>query len=256
MARRPLGIGIINLAYWLARNDLRYSDIDAGGLALLHEYLEGWSYYLIKASVDLAEEKGACPKSGETKYGRGEMPIDTYKKDLDELVKPDYKMKWNSLSIRARDFGIRNSTLMAIMPAETSAQVSNSTNGIEPPRSLVSVKQSKDGVMKQVVPEIRKLKNKYDLLWNQKSPEGYLKICAVIQKFVDQGISVNTSYNPHHYEGEQIPMSELIKHVVMFYKYGGKQLYYFNTADNAGEVVLPELGASITEDADCDSCKI
>ena len=110
--------------------------------------------------------------------------------------------------------------------------------------------------MKQVVPDVRRLKNKYDLLWNQKSPEGYLKICAVIQKFVDQGISVNTSYNPHHYEGEQIPMSELIKHVVMFYKYGGKQLYYFNTADNAGEVALPELEVATTEDADCDSCKI
>ena len=256
MARRPLGVGIINLAYWLARNDLRYSDIDSRGLALLHEYLEGWSYYLIKASVDLAIERGSCEKTTETKYWTGKFPIDTYKKDVDELVKPVYKMDWDGLRKVVTKSGIRNSTLMAIMPAETSAQVSNSTNGIEPPRSLVSVKQSKDGVMKQVVPEIRKLKNKYDLLWNQKSPEGYLKICAVIQKFVDQGISVNTSYNPHHYEGEQIPMSELIKHVVMFYKYGGKQLYYFNTADNAGEVVLPELEASITEDADCDSCKI
>ena len=256
MARRPLGVGIINLAYWLARNDLRYSEIDSVGLAKLHEYLEAWSYYLIKASVELAQEKGSCEKTTETKYYHGQFPIDTYKKEVDELVKPVYRMDWESLRDVVTRSGIRNSTLMAIMPAETSAQVSNSTNGIEPPRSLVSVKQSKDGVMKQVVPDVRRLKNKYDLLWNQKSPEGYLKICAVIQKFVDQGISVNTSYNPRHFEGEQIPMSELMKHIVMFYKYGGKQLYYFNTADNAGEISLPELEAVTTEDADCDSCKI
>jgi ribonucleoside-diphosphate reductase alpha chain len=256
MARRPLGVGVINLAYWLARNDIRYSDVDSTGLDKLHEYLEAWSYYLIKASVDLAEEKGACHNWFETKYSRGVMPIDTYKKEVDELVKPVYRMDWSALREKAKKSGIRNSTLMALMPAETSAQVSNSTNGIEPPRSLVSVKQSKDGVMKQVVPEVRKLKNKYDLLWSQKSPEGYLKICAVIQKFVDQGISVNTSYNPRHYDGEQIPMSELMRHMVMFYKYGGKQLYYFNTADNAGEIALPELEATKTEEADCDSCKI
>lgn len=256
MARRPLGIGIINLAYWLARNDISYSNVDDSGLAKLHEFAEAWSYYLIKASVNLAEQKGGCDKWQETKYGRGIMPIDTYKKEVDELVKPEYKMPWDMLRRAATRAGIRNSTLMACMPAETSAQVSNATNGIEPPRSLVSVKQSKDGVMKQVVPDVRRLKNKYDLLWNQKSPEGYLKICAVIQKFVDQGISVNTSYNPKFYEGEQIPMSELMKHMVMFYKYGGKQLYYFNTADNAGEINLPELEATQTEDADCDSCKI
>jgi ribonucleoside-diphosphate reductase alpha chain len=256
MVRRPLGIGIINLAYWLARNDIRYSDVDTAGLTKLHEFTEAWSYYLIKASVELAQEKGSCEKTSETKYFHGQFPIDTYKREVDELVKPVYKMDWKSLRDIASRSGIRNSTLMAIMPAETSAQVSNSTNGIEPPRSLVSIKQSKDGVMKQVVPDVRRLKNKYDLLWNQKSPEGYLKICAIIQKFVDQGISVNTSYNPHHYENEQIPMSELMKHIVMFYKYGGKQLYYFNTADNAGEMSLPELESVNTEDADCDSCKI
>lgn len=256
MDRRPLGVGIINLAYWLARNDIRYVDVDERGLAKLHEYLEAWSYYLIKASVELAQEKGSCEKTTETKYFQGLFPIDTYKREVDELVKPVYKMDWKSLRDTVTRSGIRNSTLMAIMPAETSAQVSNSTNGIEPPRSLVSVKQSKDGVMKQVVPDVRRLKNKYDLLWSQKSPEGYLKICAVIQKFVDQGISVNTSYNPRFYDGEQIPMSELMKHMIMFYKYGGKQLYYFNTADNAGEISLPELEATKTEEADCDSCKI
>jgi ribonucleoside-diphosphate reductase alpha chain len=252
--RRPLGIGIINFAYWLARNDTNYSDPN---LELIHEYAEAWSYYLIKASVDLAEEVGACPLDSQTKYAHGYMPIDTYKKDVDELVSPNYKMPWSVLSSRALSSGIRNSTLMALMPAETSAQISNSTNGIEPPRALVSIKQSKDGVLKQVVPGIQKLTNKYELLWDQKSPEGYLKIMAVLQKFIDQAISVNTSYNPRHYEDEKIPMSEMIKHLLMHYKYGGKTLYYFNTFDGAGEIEEPKpLAQGQVDDEDCDSCKI
>jgi len=258
MARRPLGIGIINLAYWLARNDLDYQSIDANGLQKLHEYTEAWSYYLIKASIDLAKEKGACPKSVETKYGQGIFPIDTYKRDVDELAAGVYTCAWDSLRDDVLKYGIRNSTLMALMPSETSAQISNATNGIEPPRSLVSVKQSKDGVLKQVVPEVRKLKKKYDLLWDQKSPEGYLKICAILQKFIDQGISVNTSYNPKFYEDEKIPMSEMIKHLLMFYKYGGKQLYYFNTFDGAGEIEVQStpLAAREVSDEDCESCKL
>jgi ribonucleoside-diphosphate reductase alpha chain len=256
MARRPLGVGIINLAYWLARNDISYQNIDHDGLNRLHGYVEGWSYYLIKASIDLAKERGACPKSGETKYAQGIFPIDTYKKEVDELASPTYRFDWDALREDARQFGIRNSTLMALMPSETSAQISNATNGIEPPRSLVSVKQSKDGVLKQVVPEVKKLKNKYDLLWDQKSPEGYLKICAVLQKFIDQGISVNTSYNPKFYEDEKIPMSEMIGHLLMFYKYGGKQLYYMNTADGAGELEDAPLAPSEVSEEDCDSCKI
>lgn len=251
--RRPLGIGIINFAYWLARNDSNYS---SPNLELVHEYAEAWSYYLIKASVDLAEEVGACPLDHQTKYAYGTMPIDTYKKDVDELVAPNYKMPWSILASRALSSGIRNSTLMALMPAETSAQISNSTNGIEPPRALVSIKQSKDGVMKQVVPELKRLKNKYELLWDQKSPEGYLKIMAVLQKFIDQAISVNTSYNPVHYEDGKIPMSEMIKHVLMHYKYGGKTLYYFNTNDGAGEIEDKPLASGETDDEDCDSCKI
>jgi ribonucleoside-diphosphate reductase alpha chain len=143
-----------------------------------------------------------------------------------------------------------------VVSHNTSAQISNSTNGIEPVRSLVTIKISKDGVLKQVVPEVRKLKNKYDLLWDQKSPEGYMKICAVLQKFIDQGISVNTSYNPHNYDGDQIPLSILIKDVVTFYRYGGKQLYYCNTADGAGEMPMPELVQDDIDDEDCDSCKI
>ena len=252
--RRPLGIGIINFAYWLARNDTNYSDPN---LELVHEYAEAWSYYLIKASVDLAEEVGSCPLDYQTKYAYGTMPIDTYKKEVDELVAPNYKMPWSVLSSRALSSGIRNSTLMALMPAETSAQISNSTNGIEPPRALISIKQSKDGVLKQVVPELRRLKNKYELLWDQKSPEGYLKIMAVLQKFIDQAISVNTSYNPRHYEDEKIPMSEMIKHILMHYKYGGKTLYYFNTFDGAGEIEENKpLAQGQLDDEDCDSCKI
>lgn len=261
MKRRPLGVGIINLAYWLAKNDLNYQNIDQTGLEKIHQFAEAWSYYLIKASADLAKEKTAIElldKNKECKYSLGILPIDTYKKDIDSLVNPVYNMDWSGLRRQLIDSGIRNSTLMALMPAETSAQISNSTNGIEPPRSLVSVKQSKDGVLKQVVPEVRRLKNKYDLLWDQKSPEGYLKICAVLQKFIDQGISVNTSYNPKFYENEQIPMSEMIGHMLMFYKFGGKQLYYFNTADGAGEidVQLPELEAGSQDDEECDSCTI
>jgi ribonucleoside-diphosphate reductase alpha chain len=257
MARRPLGIGIINLAYWLARNDLSYQNITKDGLNKLHAYTEAWSYYLIKASVDLAAEKGAPSKSNETKYSLGIMPIDTYKKEVDELADPIYNMNWDKLREDAKANGIRNSTLMALMPSETSAQISNATNGIEPPRSLVSIKQSKDGVLKQVVPEIRKLKNKYDLLWDQKSPEGYLKIVAVLQKFIDQGISVNTSYNPKYYEEDQIPMSVMLQHMLMFYKYGGKQLYYFNTNDNAGEIdFVSPLSLGEIDDEDCEACKI
>ena len=267
MGRRPLGIGIINFAYWLAKNDLTYQNITPEGLQKIHEYAEAWSYYLIKASVDLAREKGGPIKINETKYNQAILPIDTYKKEVDELVKPVYHMDWDALRQEMLVFGIRNSTLMAGMPAETSAQVSNSTNGIEPVRSLVTVKGSKEaGYVKQVVPEVRKLKNKYDLLWDQKSPEGYLKIMAVLQKFIDQGISVNTSYNPEHYpidpitQMHKIPMSDLIRHIVSFYKYGGKQLYYFNTFDGAGEEASPHLELELEQinqdDEDCLSCKI
>jgi ribonucleoside-diphosphate reductase alpha chain len=251
--RRPLGVGIINFAYWLARNDSSYSDPK---LDLIHEYAEAWSYYLIKASVDLAEEVGPCPLSVDTKYGLGVMPIDTYKKEVDELVEPVYKMDWQGLRNKVIEGGIRNSTLMALMPAETSAQISNSTNGIEPPRALVSIKQSKDGIMKQVVPGINNRTVKYELLWDQKSPEGYLKICAVLQKFIDQAISVNTSYNPAFYEDNKIPMSEMLKHVLMHYKYGGKTLYYLNTNDGAGEIEDKPLALGAESEEDCESCKL
>ena len=174
-------------------------------------------------------------------------------------------MDWKSLRKQLAKTGIRNATTMALMPSETSAQIANATNGIEPPRSLISIKQSKDGVLKQVVPEFRRLKNKYELLWEQRSPEGYLKIVSVLQKWIDQGISVNTSYNPQYYEDEKIPMSTMLQHMVMFYKYGGKQLYYFNTYDGAGEVDVDKMDAANVvlevsqieiDDATCESCVI
>ena len=249
--RRPLGVGIINLAYFLAKHDVSYSDPNA--LALVDEWAQHWSYYLIKASADLAAEQGACPMSNETKYSDGVLPVDTYKKDIDELVPHKDLVDWDGLRKQLRETGIRNSTLMALMPAETSAQISNATNGVEPPRSYVSVKQSKDGILKQVVPEFRRLKNKYELLWDQKSPEGYLKIMAVLQKYIDQGISVNTSYNPQFFEDEKIPMSTMLQHLLMFYKYGGKQLYYFNTYDGQGEIDVDKMN---DEDDSCESCKI
>lgn len=253
---RPLGIGIINFAFWLAKHDTTYQNPD---LELVDEWAEAWSYYLIKASANLAAERGACALSTNTKYGKGITPNQTYKRDVDELVPHQERMPWTELREQLKTTGIRNSTLMALMPAETSAQISNSTNGIEPPRSFVSIKASKHGVLKQVVPQYHRLKNKYDLLWDQKSPEGYLKICAVLQKYIDQGISVNTSYNPEHYEDEKIPMSTLLKHIVMFYKYGGKQLYYCQTYDGQGEIEesQPDLPNNIPADPEnCDGCTI
>ena len=257
---RPLGVGIINFAYFLARNDVSYSDPKA--LALVDEYAEAWSYYLIKASADLAVEQGACTRWKDLKSAKGILPIDTRKAEVDELVTHKERMPWAKLREQIKQTGQRNATLMAIMPSETSAQISNATNGIEPPRNYVSIKGSKHGQLRQVVPEFRRLKNKYELLWDQKSPEGYLKICAVLQKYIDQGISVNTSYNPRFYEDEKIPMSTMLQHLIMCYKYGTKQLYYFNTMDGQGEIDINKL-SSLPDDAtqadsqeDCDSCVI
>ena len=218
---------------------------------------------MIKASADLAEEQGACTRWQDLKSAKGVLPIDTRKRDVDELVPYQERMPWQSLRDQIQRTGQRNATLMALMPAETSAQISNATNGIEPPRSYVSVKQSKHGALRQVVPEYRRLKNKYELLWDQVSPEGYLKLCAVLQKYIDQGISVNTSYNPQYYDDEKIPMSEMLQHLIMCYKYGLKQLYYFNTFDGQGEINIDKLVDSkpmeeteYQNQEDCDSCVI
>ena len=261
MNRRPLGVGIINLAYFLAKRGLKY---DESAFEVVDEYAEAWSYYLIKASADLAVEKDKIFLNSETKYASGVLPIDTYKSAIDNLIEHKSRQKWDELRTQLKATGIRNSTLMALMPAETSAQISNSTNGIEPPRALVSYKQSKDGVLAQVVPGYHHLKNKYDLLWDQESPDGYLKICAILQKYIDQGISVNTSYNPEKFEDNKIPMSSMISDLVTAYKYGLKQLYYFNTFDGAGEM-KEELPSAVDDAAnvmsdydaeDCDSCTI
>lgn len=266
---RPLGVGIVNLAYFLAKRGLKY---DTDALSTINEWAEAWSYYLLKASVNLAKEFGKCEMFENLKYSKGILPIDTYKRDVDDLVGSDLKMDWDSLRADIQKYGIRNATSMALMPAETSAQISNSTNGIEPPRALVSIKTSKDGVLSQVVPEIGKLKNKYTLLWDQKSNEGYLKICAVLQKYIDQSISANTSYNPENYPNNKVPMKVLLGDLLLAYKYGVKNLYYHNTLDLSGEVDLEKLEGNTTDkkeqkkalllpdlpmdDADCDSCKL
>jgi len=258
MNRRPLGVGIINFAYFLAKNGVKY---DESAFELVDEWAQHWSYYLIKASVDLAKEKGKIPLTNQTKYANGILPVDTYKEAVDELIKHEDKVDWAGLREELKEHGIRNSTLMALMPAETSAQISNSTNGIEPPRALVSEKQSKDGIMKQVVPGIHHLKNKYDLLWDQKSPDGYIKLTAILQKYIDQGISVNTSYNPMNYEDEKVPMSALMTDLITCYKYGHKQLYYNNTFDGQGELEFKEENTQVEQtpeidDEVCDSCTI
>ncbi|MGY6036939.1 class 1a ribonucleoside-diphosphate reductase subunit alpha [Aeromonas sp. AE23HZ002T15] len=233
MNRRTLGIGVINYAYYLAKNGARYSD--GSGLALTHRTFEAIQYYLLKASVQLAREFGPCPAFGETTYAQGILPIDTYKKDLDALCNEPLHLDWEALRSDIKTVGLRNSTLTALMPSETSSQISNATNGIEPPRGLVSVKASKDGILKQVVPEYHRLKDQYELLWKQPSVDGYLQLVGIMQKFVDQAISANTNYDPARFEGNKVPMKQLLKDLLTAYKYGLKTLYYHNTRDGADD---------------------
>ncbi|ELI6421720.1 ribonucleoside-diphosphate reductase subunit alpha [Aeromonas veronii] len=233
MGRRTLGIGVINYAYYLAKNGARYSD--GSGLALTHRTFEAIQYYLLKASVQLAREFGPCPLFGETTYAQGILPTDTYKKDLDALCNEPLHLDWESLRSDIKSVGLRNSTLTALMPSETSSQISNATNGIEPPRGLVSVKASKDGILKQVVPEYDRLKDQYELLWKQPSVDGYLQLVGIMQKFVDQAISANTNYDPARFEGNKVPMKQLLKDLLTAYKYGLKTLYYHNTRDGADD---------------------
>ncbi|GHA30076.1 class 1a ribonucleoside-diphosphate reductase subunit alpha [Oceanisphaera arctica] len=233
MNRRTLGIGVINYAYYLAKNGVRYSDGSA--LGLTHKTFEAIQYYLLKASVKLAKEFGPCPAFNETTYSQGVLPIDTYKKDLDKLCQEPLHLDWESLREEIKTVGLRNSTLTALMPSETSSQISNATNGIEPPRGLVSVKASKDGILKQVVPEYAELKNQYELLWQMPSNDGYLQLVGVMQKFVDQAISANTNYDPARFEGGRVPMKQLLKDLLTAYKFGLKTLYYHNTRDGAAD---------------------
>lgn len=231
MKRRTLGIGVINYAYYLAKNGVRYSDGSAN--ALTHRTFEAIQYYLLKASNNLAKEFGACPAFDETTYSQGILPIDTYKKDVDNICQEPLHFDWETLRQDIKANGLRNSTLSSLMPSETSSQISNATNGIEPPRGLVSVKQSKDGILKQVVPEYEQLKDQYELLWSMPNNEGYLHLVGIMQKFIDQAISANTNYDPQRFEGGRVPMRQLLKDLLTAYKFGLKTLYYQNTRDGA-----------------------
>ena len=233
MNRRPLGVGVINYAYYLAKNGVRYSDGSA--LGLTHRTFEAMQYYLLKASVNLAKEYGACPLFDQTVYSQGKLPIDTYKKDLDAVCGEPLHYDWESLRADIVRYGLRNSTLTALMPSETSSQIANATNGIEPPRGLVTVKASKDGILKQVVPDFETLKDAYETLWQLPGNEGYLKLVGVMQKFVDQSISANTAYDPNKFEGSKVSMKQMLKDLLTAYKYGVKTLYYHNTRDGADD---------------------
>ncbi len=253
MNRRTLGVGVVNYAYYLAKNSVRYSDGSANGLT--HRTFEAIQYYLLKASVALAKEQGACPAFNETRYAQGILPIDTYKKDVDLICDEALHYDWETLREEIRTHGLRNSTLTALMPSETSSQISNATNGIEPPRGFVSVKASKDGILKQVVPDYLALKENYELLWNIPHNDGYLHLVGIMQKFVDQAISANTNYDPAAFESGRVPMKLLLKDLLTAYKYGVKTLYYHNTRDGAKD----EQNNEVTkEDDDCagGGCKI
>jgi ribonucleoside-diphosphate reductase alpha chain len=251
MKRRTLGIGVINYAYYLAKNGLKYSDGSANRLT--HETFEAIQYYLLKASNTLAKEFGRCPGFGETKYSRGILPVDNYKKTIDALCDNSLNLDWDSLRHDIVHHGLRNSTLTALMPSETSSQISNATNGIEPPRRSVSVKQSKDGILKQVVPEVERLKDAYEFLWDIPNNTGYIQLCGIMQKFLDQAISANTNYDPLKFPGGKVPMQAILKDILAAHKYALKTLYYHNTRDGAGEEDAPDV-----EDDDCagGACKI
>ena len=231
LERRPLGIGVINFAYYLAKNGKKYSD--GSSLELTHQTFEALQYYALKASANLAKEYSACPAYKDTTYYKGSLPIDTYKKAVDEIVNTPLLLDWTNLRADIDTYGLRNSTLTAMMPSETSSQIANATNGIDPPRGLVTIKSSKDGILKQVVPDIENVK--YELLWDMPDNDGYLKLMAVIQKFTDQSISTNTSYDPTKFEGGRVPMSVMLGDLLKAYKYGLKTLYYHNTRDGADD---------------------
>jgi ribonucleoside-diphosphate reductase alpha chain len=265
--RRSLGIGYIGLAHFLAKNGLKYSEPAAA--QMVHDLTEAFQYYLLKASNELAKEKGACGYFNRTKYSDGILPIDTYKKDVDDIVENELKYDWESLRESILSYGLRNSTLSAQMPSESSSVVSNATNGIEPPRAFLSVKKSKKGVLKQIVPQYASLKNVYTLLWDMESNHGYINIVAVMQKFFDQAISGNWSYNPENYENNEVPVSVMAGDFLKTYKYGWKTSYYQNTYDakkddtededekkKSVEGLLNSILEGVPEEDDCDSCKI
>ena len=263
-ARRSLGIGYIGLAHYLAKNKVKYDDPQAW--QLVNELTEAFQYNLLKSSMELAKEKGPCKAFNQTKYAKGILPIDTYKKEIDEFLSPELNYDWNSLRESIRNHGLRHSRLSAQMPSESSSVVSNATNGIEPPRGFLSVKKSKKGPLKQIVPGYYHLRSYYTLLWDMKTNEGYNKIVAAIQKYFDQAISGNWSYNPEHYENNEIPLSTMATDLVNTYKYGWKTAYYQNTYDSKKDedekedefdmetIEIPS--EELLPPEDCESCTI
>ena len=264
-ARRSLGIGYIGLAHFLAKNKVSYADPEAH--RLVHELTEKFQYELLCASADIAEEKGACEYFDRTKYAKGKLPIDHYKKDVDEITPNKLKCNWEGLRKRIKENGLRHSTMTAQMPSESSSVVSNATNGVEPPRDYLSVKKSKKGTLKQVVPQYSILKNFYTLLWDMEDNDGYIKTLAVMQKFFDQAISGNWSYNPENYPNGEVPVSVLAGDMLKTFKYGWKTSYYQNTMDGKTEDVvkdensamndyIPPMFDSPESEEDCDACAI
>ena len=265
LARRSLGIGYIGLAHYLAKQGFKYDDPEAW--KSVHQLSESFQYHLLKSSNAVAKEKGACEYFNRTKYSKGLLPIDTYKTDIDEFCDGELSYDWDNLRNDIQEFGLRHSTLSAQMPSESSSVVSNATNGIEPPRAYLSTKKSKKGPLKQIVPQYGSLKNNYTLLWDMKDNDGYIKIVSVMQKFFDQAISGNWSYNPENYDNNEVPVSVMAGDLLKTYKYGWKTSYYQNTYDQKGDEpqLTEEKKASIedllqdiltTEEEDCDSCKI
>ena len=263
--RRSLGIGYIGLAHYLAKNGANYDSQKAHDL--VHKLTERFQYALLTASNRMAMEKGPCGYFGKTKYADGILPIDTYKKDVDEIVPNDLLCDWEFLRGRIKEYGLRHSTLSAQMPSESSSVVSNATNGIEPPRAYLSIKKSKKGPLKQIVPSYSTLKSSYTLLWDMHNNDGYIKVAAVMQKFFDQAISGNWSYNPENYTDNEVPVSEMAKDLLTTYKYGWKTSYYQNTYDakKDGEDEQPNKSSELdqlidqlsqAEEEDCESCKI
>ena len=262
-ARRSLGIGYIGLAHYLAKLGFKYDS--QGAWDAVHGLSESFQYFLLKASNKIAQEKGYCESFGRTKYSQGLLPIDTYKKDVDEISSVKLQHDWEGLRASILKHGLRHSTLSAQMPSESSSVVSNATNGIEPPRGFLSIKKSKKGPLKQIVPQYATLKNNYTLLWDMKSNDGYIKIVAMMQKFFDQAISGNWSYNPENYPDNEVPVSIMANDFLTTYKYGWKTSYYQNTYDIKTDEVIEEKKPSLNdlihelskvEEGECESCTI
>jgi ribonucleoside-diphosphate reductase alpha chain len=262
-ARRSLGIGFIGLAHYLAKLGYSYGSQEAWDA--VHGLSESFQYYLLKSSNKLAQEKGHCEYFGRTKYSDGILPIDTYKKDVDEITSQELAHDWESLRASINQYGLRHSTLSAQMPSESSSVVSNATNGIEPPRDFLSIKKSKKGPLKQIVPSYTTLKNNYTLLWEMPDNTGYINVVSVMQKFFDQAISGNWSYNPENYPNNEVPVSQMANDLLTTYKYGWKTSYYQNTHDMKSDEIEEEKSSNLSnllaeleqvEEGECESCAV